>query len=232
MNISRLNTASVSRVHTPLGRLETDDASLNQASDQVCLGLTDAVNSFPETVRPALTYALEESRRRVLEAKGNGSLNAEGSAVSLEMLREMTEGLGYLARGEVEILASEGSEKDCRRVNFKTPTNDVFRVRARAHRDRKGQARIGITQLSDDGVPVPENLLLDVRIDRDPRRGATIDVEFGKAQLNKKIHGFKKDGKSRKFINHHFRNELGHINRPEDFAQMVHDFQNDTLTVL
>lgn len=191
-----------------------------------------AAEAFPEDVRDTVEIAFAKTSQRILNSRARGTLKDTESVESMEMLRELAEGLGFIARGEAEVVSRTQTDENFWRWIVKTPTKDQFELRTRALQDQRGQARIGVRQVMNDGVPLDKEDRLDLRVDRSPRNGAAVDMHFLKKSLNEKIHGRIGIGKSGN-PNHHFQQGLpGRLRKPNEFAQLVHNFQNGTMAIL
>lgn len=190
-----------------------------------------AAAAFPQEVRDTVELAIGKTSERIQNSHARGRLNDTESAVAMEIVRELTEGLEYIGRGEAEVVSQSQTDDLGWRWIVQTPTNDQFELRTRAMQDQRGQARIGVRQVVDDGVPLDKEYRLDLRVDRS-HRGAAVDMHFLKKSLNEKVHGRTAIGKSGN-PNHHFSEGLsGRLCRPDVFAEVVHNFQNGTMAVL
>ncbi len=112
---------------------------------------------------------------------------------------------------------------------------------SRARQDERGQARIGIVQIMNNGVENPKSDQMHVRIDYDLERGVNIDVQFGLGDLNSKVHGYELDAQGDplisqfgyKVVKHHFQEELPEtLVQPGAFEEAVQSFVHGTLVQL
>jgi hypothetical protein len=115
-----------------------------------------------------------------------------------------------VAQGQARILSSDSSQPNVIRQTVTTSEADEFLIHGRWQPDSQGQARIGIVQTKDDGVPLSPRHQMRLRVDRDPRWGCAVDVQFGEGELDEQVHGFVAGGAShkRRTVDHHFRQHL------------------------
>ena len=186
---------------------------------------------FGPEIRDTVNIAFEKTKARLERSLGRGKLREKDAARGFEMLRELSEGLDYFRRGDVVMNSVRKSDDNGGRWILETPTGDQFEVRARNRQDQRGQARLGIRQVADDGRRVDKRDQLDLRIDRD-RKGACVDLQFLHKSFNEKVHGRIGIG-SKAYANHHFRDGIaGELNNVDNFSDFVQDFRDDNIAIL
>lgn len=229
-NLTMLTTRTTAKTfRSALGVLSTSPQALKSAHEEIGQNQSEALEAFPADVRDTVNFALDTTRQRIETSQERGRLSPKEAAMGLEMMRELTEGLGYIARGDAVVVQQTPNDAKGWRMIVETPTNDQFEIRTRPLQNREGQARIGIRQVSDDGTALDKRERLDLRLDRAPRSGTAVDVHFLKKSLNVKVHGRTGIGGGAN-PNHHFDKDLpAGINHPEKFSQLVHDFQNGVM---
>ncbi len=194
-----------------------------------------AAASFPEETRTGVTEALKTSAQRVLGALDAGRIDEAEASESLEMLREMLEALDDLRAGRAEVVEVRENQQNVRLWHLRAPDGDEFTVTTRLRLDEFGEARVGMRHTVDDGVKLTKSDQLSMRVDLERYGRPSVDVQFGSAGLDKRIHGLYKneDGsvfrteRGKKLADHHFRDHLpASLAKPDHFEAMVTAFRD------
>jgi hypothetical protein len=199
-----------------------------------------ATRDLPRFLPARLGPALELSTQRILDSERSGKLSASQARDCLEMVREVTEGIGDIARGQARVVGI--SERgDALITTIESADHDQFQIFTCARGDNSSQARIGLMQIRDNGVPLYYNEQLSVRLDLDPKFGAAVDVHFRSSDLDAAIHGVMTDQNGevlldkqcRPVTNHHFPADIPpELHESETFALAVESFVKGTLAQL
>jgi hypothetical protein len=199
-----------------------------------------ATRELPELLPARLGPALEATTQRILDSEKSGKLSAAQARDCLEMVREVTEGIGDIVHGQARVV-SIMDRGDARITTIESADQDQFQFYTCARGDDSGQARIGLMQVKDNGVPLYYNEQLSVRLDLDPKFGAAVDVHFRSSDLDAAIHGVMTDQsgqvaldkQGRPVTNHHFTEGIpSELQETEPFALAVESFVRGTLAQL
>ncbi|MBN9419834.1 MAG: hypothetical protein J0I12_30545 [Candidatus Eremiobacteraeota bacterium] len=221
---------------------DSSDRAFDARTQDAFQTIDAGVGAFPESLSKGFAHALKASGQKIVEGKQAGRLSADEAHQSMEMLREVSGGLESLSSRTAQIVRA--TRYPCGNVKLYTirgPEDDRFVVTTRARQDERGQARIGIVQIMNNGVEIPKPDQMHVRVDYDLERGVSIDVQFGLGDLNGKIHGYELDEQGDplisqygyKVVKHHFHEELPEsLVQPGGFEEVVQSFVNGTLVQL
>jgi len=216
-----------------LGSRHRDPTDLAQLKERLVAHARDTAALFPEPSQEGFTKALGISTERVLSALDAGRISPMEAADALEMMREMMEATADLKAGRVEILSSKQHDGGVRHWELESPDGDRFAVTTRTFRASHGDPRIGLRMLADDGQKLPGRHRMSMRLDLERWGQASVDVQFGSAGLDRRIHGLMKDEDGQDFLtpsgkklaDHHFKKSLpDRMEDPEIFAGLVRDF--------
>lgn len=236
-----LTEVPAGHVTTPLGLLNTSQATLLAQFNEVKDAISEAVSTFPEEARPGIQSALDVSASRILTSMESGAITPEEAATSLEMVREMVEGLTDLRTGEVEVIRESQHGDNVKVWNVRAEDGDELVVSTRFELDNQGEARVSIRHIVDDGVRLKGRHRMSLRLDLERWGTPSVDVQFGESSLDKRVHGLYKnpDGTvfttptGKKLADHHFRDNLPPtLSEPSHFSSLVESFANDVMEPL
>jgi hypothetical protein len=200
--------------------------------EEVMKQIEAGIPAFPQKVQAAVGKALRVSTARIMESYQAQKITGKEAAHALEMMREILEALVDVHKGQAVIQESEKTD-NVHVWRIRSPDGDEVVVTARSMRDDHGDPRIAFRHMVDDGKRLPGRHRMGVRIDLEKWGKASVDVQFGGASLDKRIHGLMKDengevfttATGKKLADHHFRTDLpSEIRAPQNFANMVQDF--------
>ena len=223
---------------TPLGLLAFGQAELAVVHNQLLQNIEKTASTFPEEARKGVALALEKSVNRILEAESSEKISPQEAAESLEMMREMMEGLHDIRTNNVELLKHDIHNENVQVWTMQAPDGDEFIVTARTESDEKGEARVSFRSMKDDGQKLKGRHRMGMRLDLEKFGSASVDVQFGSSSLNKRVHGLyrNEDGSvfetdsGKKLADHHFRDGLPEsLQQPARFAEMVQTFVQKTM---
>lgn len=228
-------------VSTPLGLLHSSQASLLAQHNEVKEAIADAVATFPEDARAGVQSALETSADRIMTSLETGSITLDEAVTSMEMVREMVEGLTDIRTGEVEVIHEATHGDNVKVWNVRAPDGDELVVSARFEIDDQGEARMSFRHIVDDGVRLKGRHRMSIRLDLERWGTPSVDVQFGESALDKRIHGLYKnpDGSvfttpsGKMLADHHFRDNIpASLSDPTAFSSLITAFANDTMEPL
>ncbi len=233
--------ADVSTVSTPLGLLHSSQASLLAQHNEVKEAIAEAVSTFPVDAQAGVQSALEASANRIMTSLESGSISLEEAVTSMEMVRELVEGLTDIRTGEVEVIHEAQHGENVKVWNVRAPDGDELVVSARFEIDDQGEARMSFRHIVDDGVRLKGRHRMSIRLDLERWGTPSVDVQFGESALDKRIHGLYKnpDGSvfttpsGKKLADHHFRDNIpASLSDPSTFSALITAFANDTMEPL
>ncbi|MBM65645.1 MAG: hypothetical protein CMH55_05350 [Myxococcales bacterium] len=216
-----------------LGSRHRNATDLPQLKERLLAQSEATASLFPEASHEGFRKALETSTERVLTALDAGRITPLEAADALEMMREMMEATADLKAGRVEVITSKQHGEGVRHWELESSDGDRFAVTTRTFRETEGDPRIGLRMLADDGERLPGRHRMSMRLDLERWGQASVDVQFGSAGLDRRIHGLMKneDGSDfltasgKKLADHHFKKNLpDRMEDPEVFAGLVRDF--------
>lgn len=216
--------------------------------------LDDAASAVPSEGQASLKHALTTSAERVLVSLDLGRITPDEAERATRMLSEMMNVLVALEHGRVQVTPAESyANSDMQGYEVKTTTGDVLRVAVRPLGNERGEARVKLENILDDGAPVQQQDRLMIRFDLEgssptsPKSGAVamLDLQFGnerfnkadpREKLNKRIHGVLLDESGQPLKNrggstvpdHHFRTGVPRsLDDAEAFSRFVGSFLDE-----
>jgi hypothetical protein len=215
-----------SAVQVLAGQVSGGRAAIQLEAQAVQGRLSLLAETLPPGGAQAIQSALSRTTDRVLSAYDDGRLTAEEARQSIHLVAEMLDAMAAIQRGQVTVtrVPAGGDDKSVA-LEVKTTDNDVMRVMVRATGDERGQARLKLLNVQDNGAAIPSTQRLMVRVDLEGSENggtqlkAAVDVTFGEGKpppgqepLDTRIHGIMLDQDGQPLLNrggrtiadHHF----------------------------
>lgn len=226
-----------------LASLEPQDryASVEEGASELLPHTHKAAQTFPGGSSSGLQKALAGSLQKVVHGRRSGQLEESEARVCLEMMRELMEGLEDLSDPGTRVTRQTNYSRNFSIYTVRATDGDEFVVKTRRRACDRGQARIAIEQTVNDGMPIKPEYQMHLRLDLDPEFGAAVDVQFGKGELDAKVHGYDLDDQGdpkisqfgKPIVKHHFEEGIDpSLLSPDGFADEVESFVNGTLAFL
>ena len=216
-----------------LGSRHRSTAELTGLADELLRQAEATATLFPESSQDGFRKALSTSTQRVITALDAGRITPLEAADALEMMREMMEATADLKAGRVHVVSAKNHGDGVRHWELESPDGDRFAVTTRRFREPEGDPRIGLRMIADDGQRLPGRHRMSMRLDLERWGQASVDVQFGGASLDKRIHGLMKNDDGSEFLtpsgkklaDHHFKKNLpDSMEAPDVFADLVQAF--------